>query len=329
MQWPFSLTTKAQAPVQVAAEGFVGIYETPKSLSVAYGVSDGSVVTIKAQFFQSLSLGDTGIKEVALQRFVKTHHLEGVSCAYVLGAGEYSLYLVESPAVPIQERSQAVSWLVRDLVNFPIEEAVIDTFELPFSRARDNLNMLYAVVMRKSQMADIEGFMNGSGLVLTHIDIPELALKNIVNLDPKYKEGCAFIQLHAQGGRLILLQNNSICMIRSFDLSLDDLVSPTGATALESLCLEIQRSFDYVNSMFRKNISNAVVFAKTSVDISMIQEAVKNTLGFEVNIFDFSEKIKAENPLSDEERIECLCAIGTLLKDQVLENEATDKPLQG
>jgi len=327
VQWPFSFTTKAQAPIQLAAEGFVGIYETPKSLSVAYGVSDGSVVTIKAQFFQSLSLGDAGIKEVALERFVRTNHLEGVSCTYVLGPGEYSLYLVESPAVPIQERSQAVSWLVRDLVNFPIEEAVIDTFELPFARARDNLSMLYAVVMRKSQMTGIEQLVNGSGLFLTHIDIPELALKNIVNLDSKYKEGCAFIQLHAQGGRLMLLQNNSICMIRSFDLSLDDLVSPSGATALESLCLEIQRSFDYVNSMFRKNISNTVVFAKTSVDMSMIQEAVKNTLGFEVNIFDFSEKLKVEKPLSDEESIECICAIGTILKDQVLENEATDKPL--
>jgi MSHA biogenesis protein MshI len=329
VQWPFSLTTSTQAPIQLAAEGFVGVYETPQSLSVAYGVSDGSVLTIKAQFFQSLSLGDTGIKKAALERFVKMNHLEGVSCTYVLGPGEYNLYLVESPAVPIQERSQAVSWLVRDLVNFPIEEAVIDTFELPFARARDNLNMLYAVVMRKSQMTGIEQFVNESGLFLTHIDIPELVLKNIMNLDAHYQEGCAVIQMHAQGGRLILLQNNSICMIRSFDLSLDDLVSPTGATALESLCLEIQRSFDYVNSMFRKNINNTVVLAKTSVDISMIQAAIKNTLGFEVNIFDFSENIKAEKRLSDEERVECIFAIGALLKDQALENETTDKPLQG
>ncbi len=317
MRWPFSLSKKEESPVQAVAKGLVGFYETDNSLSIAYGIDEGVGVVIKAQAYQNFSRGDTGIKQVALQRFVETHQLAGVACSYVLGTGEYSLYLVESPAVPVQERSQAVSWLIRDLVNFPIEEAVIDTFELPFARARDNLNMLYAVVMRKKQVAEIESFIDGSGLILKLIDIPELALKNVINLDPKYKEGCAFIQLYEQGGRLMLCQDNSICMIRSFDLKLDDLLSESGAQFLESLCVEIQRSFDYVNSMFRKNISNTVVLAKIPRDISVIQAAIKNTLGFEVDIFDFGQKIKTEKPLSEEESTECLCAIGTVLREKV------------
>ncbi len=326
MRWSFGSKTKKQT-LEQTVEGLVGIYETPKSLSIAYGVGQGEDFVIKAQLFQSLISGDAGIKQVALQRFVQANQLQGVACVYVLGAGEYSLHLVEAPAVASQERSQAVSWLIRDLVSFPIEEAVIDTFELPFPRARDNLNMLYAVVMRKTQIASIEGFTHASGLVLTYIDIPELALKNILNLDPKYTAGCAFVQLHAQGGRLMLCQDNSICMIRSFDLTLDNLASEEGLKSLESLCLEIHRSFDYVNSMFRKNISNTVVLAPTFLNIALIQESIKNTLGFEVNIFDPCENLKTEKPMSDEEKTECLCAIGTLLKDQDLKNDSADKPL--
>ncbi len=326
MHWPLSSKTKKQV-VEQTAEGLIGLYETPNSLSIAYGVGQGEDLVIKAQFFQSLISGDVGLKQVALKRFVEVHHLTGMPCSYVLSPGEYSLYLVESPAVAMAERSKAVAWLIRDLMSFPVEAAVIDTFELPFPRARDNLNMLYAVAMKKAQIAAIEEFINSSGLILKYIDIPELALKNIMNLNSSYVEGCALVQLHAQGGRLILLKNNGICMIRSFDLNLEDLTAEVGQRSLESLCLEIQRSFDYVNSMFRKNINNSIVLAPTRLNVDLIQEFIKSNLNFEVSSLVFSEKLKIEKTLSDEEKVECICAMGTLLKEKVLKNDAADKSL--
>lgn len=317
--------SKPEKKVEEPLHNLVGVYETASTFSAVYTTQERDELIVKAQVFQQLNSNDPGMKSVVLQKFVQDNRLQGIPCSYVLSTGDYAINLVESPAVAVNERSKAVSWLIRDLINFPIEEAVIETFELPFPRAKDNLNMLYAVSIQKSFVKKIENFINESELVLTYIDIPELALNNLVNFSSQEIAKGSLIQLNSTGGCLILRDNNKICMIRSFDLLLNDLSTEIGLKSLENLCLEIQKSFDYVDNMFRKNINSVLVLSATSLNMDVIKDFVVQTLGFEVHMLSLDQCLKIEKKMSEEESENCLCAVGATLRGQSFEHEPTNK----
>lgn len=313
VKWIFNRgTTKSQL------KGLVGVHETPDNLSVAYGApNESNKMVIKA--FTSQAASNREAKQTIIKRFVMEHQLQGLPSCYVLSANEYSLNLVDAPAVKTDEIPLALRWVLRDLVSFPIEEAIIDTFELPFPRARDNAKMLYAVAIRKTIIPTIESLIEGSGLVLKYIDIPELVLRNILNQDPRYLNGGAFIQLNAHGGKLILCKNLQICMTRSFEQKLEELLeTSTGNTekALESFELEIQRSFDYLNSVFRQSISNALLLSALGMKQELIQKALKSALGAEVNFLKLSEILTLEQPMTELEEVQCLLAIGAAIREE-------------
>ena len=49
----------------------------------------------------------------------------------VLDPDSYRLLLVEAPDVPADELRAAVRWRVKDLIDFHVDDAVIDVFEMP------------------------------------------------------------------------------------------------------------------------------------------------------------------------------------------------------
>ena len=66
----------------------------------------------------------------------------------VLDPGGYHLLLVEAPDVPAEELRAAVRWRIKDLIDFHIDDAVIDVFEMP-RHARGGANrMMYAVTAK-------------------------------------------------------------------------------------------------------------------------------------------------------------------------------------
>ncbi len=292
----------------------VGITETPTSISAVYAIKNGTQVTIKAQ--QCERVGDLAAKQRFLTQFVTDNSLQGVLCSYVLEVGEYSLNLFDAPAVPKEEVHRAVRWLLRENINFPIEDAIIDTFELPFARAKDNGKMLYAVAIRKELISKIENLIAPTGLVLSVIDIPELVLKNVVNRHPQQLKGCAFIQLSPTYGKLILCREEQICITRSFELKLEELGQDQeqDSRILEALALEVQRSFDYINSVFRQNIPNIIILAPTGVNKEVVQNFLKSNLGAEVYCLKMAEHFTFEKPLKEEEEAEYLLAAGVALR---------------
>ncbi len=119
-------------------------------------------------------------------------------------------------------------------------------------------------------------------------------------------------------GKLILYREKQRCIIRSFELSLGELGKDpeNDGKKIDSLALEIQRSFDYMNSVFRQSIPNVIVLAPTTIGNHIIQESLKNTLGSEVNSLKLSECVTFEQPMKEEEEANCLLAVGTVLREE-------------
>jgi MSHA biogenesis protein MshI len=173
--------------------------------------------------------------------------------------------------------------------------------------------------MRNILLPKIENVVEQAGLELKYIDIPELILKNIVNRHPQQLKGCVFLQLNEMGGRLILCRNEQVCITRSFEIKLNNLGKDPEADnrVLETLALEVQRSFDYINSIFRQNVPNVIIIAPTTLDKSILEASLKNTLGSEVYFLKLNEHFIFEPPVKEEEEANILLATGAVLREEV------------
>lgn len=313
MKWLRGLKNK-----QNVKDGFVAIHETPTGLSMAYtipGLQINNLPVIKAQaFIPALKKEE---KQNALAQFVKEHHLENLSCSYIVSFGDYNLILLEAPPVTKEEFSKAAVWLLKDMLNFPTEEAIIDTFELPAHRARDNVKMIYAVVIHKTLITQINQLIDGSKLKLAYIDIPEFALRNIEKYYGKDGNGIVVFQLYPTGGRLLFCKEGKVYLARSIDLKLDSLESDeVGDTKLlELLSLEVQRSFDYLSSMFRQSIGNGIVIFPTVINAVIVKDYLTTALGIEVEILNLEKYIMFEKKPTEKEEAENLLTIGGVLRN--------------
>jgi len=54
--------------------------------------------------------------------------------------------------VPAEELAEALRWRVKDLITFPVAEAIIDAFLLPEDSARGTSRMAYAVVAQRKNI---------------------------------------------------------------------------------------------------------------------------------------------------------------------------------
>jgi hypothetical protein len=52
-------------------------------------------------------------------------------CTTVLGGGEYQFMSVEAPNVPREELKTAMRWRLKDMLDFPVDDATIDVLDMP------------------------------------------------------------------------------------------------------------------------------------------------------------------------------------------------------
>lgn len=181
-----------------------------------------------------------------LEQWVDRQRLRGCAAVGVLGPGEYQVVQVEAPSVPPAEMRQAAAWRVRELIDMPLDQAVIDTYDPPESTQRGQRNV-NVVVARRVAVAERIDNLRAAGLDVTAIDIPELVQRNICARLPDTGGGHALLALEDRGGLLTLFREGEQYLARSLDIGRSDLLG-NAADVIENLVLEVQRSFDYFES---------------------------------------------------------------------------------
>lgn len=304
------------------AVGLVGIHITARGVAMAYALSEEPGITphFRAEYYEKL---DDFAPEI--QRFVFENKLETLPCNYVIAEQDYTLNLVDTPNVTQEEMDRALQWLVREYINYPVTEAIMDGFTLPLPRARDNVKMSYVAVIRKSLLPRIEDLIKRTGLELKTIDIPELVLRNIAHLHPAESKGVVFIYLHPWGGKLMVCRGGLIYITRSLDLRLEVLQKNSikdekTQPVLEQLSLEIQRSLDYSSTTFRQSVVTSILLSPTLLNQELIGEYLKESLGMEVHLMDLGKLLPFDQAVSMVRQADCLMAIGAVLR----ENEKID-----
>ncbi len=252
--------------------------------------------------------------ESNLQQVVRKRGLGKTPCSTVLRISDYQLMMVEAPEVPQAELRAAIRWRIRDLIDFHIDDAVLDVFDAPPSGARGSHDHLYVVVSRASSVKQRVDMLQDAGAALETIDIPELALRNIAAHLEQDKAGLAMLYFEAERGVITLTRDATLYLARSLDIGYRDLIQ--SPALVERLALELQRSMDYYDRRFQQAPVTSIVLCPLPQPARPLAEQLEQRTGIPVRVLQLEDIVELRNPLPEGQEPECLLAIGAALRSE-------------
>jgi MSHA biogenesis protein MshI len=235
------------------------------------------------------------------------------STVSVLEPGAYQLLLVEAPNVPDEELRAAVRWRIKDLIDYPIDDAVIEVFAMP-AQARGGPNRMITVAATKAKLVreQVE-LMESAGFRLGAIDILELSLRNVATLFEQGAGGTALLYVGEHGSILLLMRQGVLYVTRRIDTGTRTLANASELRAElgARLALEVRRSLDYFESHYEQNAIEVLYSCGLERGD---QESLARDLSVAVRTVDLSKVLDTEVELSPALAYRCLPAIGAALR---------------
>jgi len=249
-----------------------------------------------------------------LSQYIAELGLSGAACNAVIPSSSYSLLLSEAPKVEDAELADAMRWKIKDLIDYPVEEAVLDVFRLPEDASRGDTPMVYVVVTRRALVEDIVASLESAGVKLDSIDIIDLALRNLSLLCPEEPRGLAMVQLSSGTGNLNVIRRQELYLSRRFDIDFNGgLLDPLPAN---SLALELQRSLDYYERQMDQEPPSSIYLCGEGVSADKVSEAMQASLVGELKVLPLGELMVLPEGCDELTLTNCIGAIGGALRNE-------------
>lgn len=233
----------------------------------------------------------------------------------VMEGGSYQLLLVEAPEVPEAELRAAVRWRIKELIDFHVDDAVIDVFAMPEQSRGGTTRMMYAVAAREDAVREQAEAAAEAGLSLDAIDIPELCMRNLTTQLAEDEYGVAFLYLGERHGFLTLTRQGVIYLTRHVDVGAATLAEADGLRGdlVAGLALEVRRSMDYFESHYdQKPIS--------SLYVGGLEHGDRNDLGIELGVMvkpmELPDLLDCDEDIPSEVQWRALPAVGAALRTE-------------
>ncbi|WJW75527.1 pilus assembly protein PilM [Thiohalobacter sp. IOR34] len=265
----------------------------------------------RLQACERLTIGEEEVSSL-LKQLVKRQGLSDQPCATLMDLGSYHLFLIEMPKVPPPEMKAAVRWQIKDMIDYHIDDAVLDIFDAPTSSARGSREHIYVVVARRQAVEDRARLMQEAGLELEVIDIPELALRNIAMRLPEAEKGLALLYQEAQRGLIALYRGSTLYLARTLDIGYQTFeAAETHAVLLDNLALEVQRTLDYYDRHFQQAPIRHLVSTPAPFEHPQLHQVMDASLGLASRTLAPAEIVAG---VTDEIPAACILAIGCALR---------------
>lgn len=289
---------------------------SPKKIALAYSIPDEVQKTAQLQTLDILHYENSKNLPVVLKDLVNKHNLEGVSCSYILQPQDYQILTIEALPVSGEELHSALRWRIKELIDYPVESAVFDSFPVP-SIGSGERKMMFVVASRLTRLNEIVDEVTNCGLNVQIIDIPELALRNLSALYESDGSSTAIILLHPQDSQLIITKNQALYMSRRFGYNVsfsdENLSDLSENKLLERLILEIQRSLDYYQSQMRQMPPTRCLLSVATNENEKVASFIQERLGIKTQAINLNELLKFPTKLTVEQQVDGLIvAAGSL-----------------
>ena len=257
--------------------------------------------------------------EHVLAPLAHNRELSQAAVSAVLSTDAYQLVQVEAPEVQPDELRGAVRWKLKDIINFPPSEAIIDVFDIPEQARYVESRMIYAVAARAEAVRRVVSLVKPRVRGFDCVDIPEMCLRNLAELLPQDEHGVALIALSDTFAQLILTCRGILYLARRIDLGRRALGSSSEAAAevdVPSLALELQRSLDYYESHFDRPAITEVVIASGDDRAERLLGDLASATGHSVTLLEVPDLFDIADGIEPDTRWPGLLALGAALRSE-------------
>lgn len=236
------------------------LYLSPHSMTVFRTRTDAGKLP-SVEIVAHLAVQDPLHNAAAQVTWVKQHMKGRINL--LLADSLYQLLLSDVPDVPEEEIESAIEFKAADLIKYDIEDAALDVIQLPSEAYRGRMKMAFIVATQKQPLREWSMTLVQKGIRIDTIDVEHTQLRNLaVHLQNFSETGIFYIE--NSRGRLVLNFQGEMVLSRTFDSGLSTLTSESTIQdgeleltqsdsgqddiQLETLVLEMRRSFDYYES---------------------------------------------------------------------------------
>jgi MSHA biogenesis protein MshI len=276
--------------------GWFAIRASEKGTCVAHVINnDDSKPKVAFSGARQESLKDNA----AVKNMVDNLSMANLHCSLLLAQNEYQLFQIEKPNVPANELKQAISWKLKDMIDYPLEQATIDVIDIPTDPNNSNRqSYVYAVAAKNELISDyINRLIEFSGSGLEAIDIPELAQRNIAAYLEQEGRGLAMLSINSNGGLLTFTSGGELYQARQIEIDTKQMQSEDSekkSNVFERLSLEIQRSLDNFERQFPYVTISRLILAPF-IEREDFLDYLKTYLYIQIDRFDLTDVFEFEN----------------------------------
>ncbi len=229
----------------------------------------------------------------------------------VLDSSQYELLLVEAPRVEPSELRSAVRWKIKSLIDFHIDDAVIDVFEIPGQENRpQGQSMMYVIAARARKVRELVDLFEEADCNLQVIDVADMAMRNLAALLDDDVRGVAMLHLERDHGVITITRQGNLYLSRRLETGHEGL----DADGAQQLVLEVQRSLDYYDSHFAQPPVGSLRLLPGFARHEALIDSLADGLDLEVATFDPQSELDCRVPLPQSELNATLIAIGGALR---------------
>ena len=259
----------------------VGVQLTPRGICcVVIDHPDSGVPIVQGYRRYPVEKGKLSPKVItSLQSYIADNQLEQANSCIVLDDKDYQLFVIEAPNVPKEEMSEAVKWKVKDLILYPLSEAVVDVFLQPDDG--DTHKLIANVLVTQKTLVDERIQMAQSlGLNVVAVDVPELAYRNYFEVSEYSDKKIALISIKKSYGKLTVISGAEVYFSRSFPVDykgglLDDIPE-------SDIVLEVQRSLDYYERQLKQSVPSTIIYIGENIASDKVTNETKDNLNQKV-----------------------------------------------
>jgi len=228
-----------------------------------------------------------------LDQAVKELHLSNVLTTSILSRELYRLILVDFPNnIPKGEEQEASKWLVKDLIDFPVDNLVSDLFILP--QFNNNDHKAYVCVAKQHMLKVRQQQIISSTLMLTDMSIIDIALTKLTAHYPENKVNLV-VSIMPAHSTLLITMNGNLCLKHDIDCTLNFSSDDTQINNLDALPAQIERFATYFLAQLNGTIDLNIVVIPILSYTDTIVNTLQNTFPYPVStlnidgVFSFKE----------------------------------------
>ena len=245
----------------------------------------------------------------------------GSTTLLLLSAGEYQLVQVDAPDLQGEELKASLRWKVKDMLDFPAEQATVDAFDIRLEGAAASRGrQCYVVAANNATLTPKIRMFQDAKVPLSVIDIPELAQRNIAAYFETENRGLALLNFTPEGGLLTFTYKGELYAVRRIEISLEQLEQADDARRsdlYDRIALEVQRSVDNFERQYNFITLSRLITADLPT-VPGLLEYLKGYLSLKTEALDLAEALdfpsipELRNP---RRQAECLPVIGAALRE--------------